>query len=117
MTARCEIAARSERIRIEQTEVAELVAVLAEQARRAAAESGRSEAAMHKGVMVEVQRLAGVTKREARGLIDVGAVLTGSTATPTPWMSGVADAARGGSVSVTKAAVIQLGARVSPTSA
>jgi hypothetical protein len=106
---RGEISERSERIRIEQAEVAELVAVLAERERRAAAEAGRSAAAMHKGVMVEVQRLAGVTKREARGLIDVGAVLTGSTAAPAPWMHGVADAARDGSVSITKASVIQLG--------
>lgn len=104
---RCEIAERSERIRVEQAEVAELVAVLAERERRAAAEAGRSEAAMHKGVMIEVQRLAGVTKREARGLIDVGATLNDSASAP--WMSGVADAARDGSVSITKAAVIQLG--------
>lgn len=104
---RAEISQRSERIRVEQAEVAELVSVLAERERRAALEAGRSEAGVQKGVMVEVQRLAGVTKREARGLLDVGSALAGSSAAP--WMIGVADAARDGSVSITKASVIQLG--------
>lgn len=105
-----EIAERSERIRVEQAQVAELVAVLVERERRAAAASGRSDRAAELGATKTVQELTGVTRFEARGLVEIGAALAGDEAqTPTPWLTAVADATRTGELSVTKAQTIRTG--------
>ncbi len=114
---RDEISERSERIRVEQAAVAELSAVLVERERVAAIASGRSEAAARLGATRDLQKLAGITRFEARSLVDVGTAMAPEN--DTPWMHPVADATRDGAVSVTKAQVIGIGLgapneRVSP---
>src|SRR5690349_19849182 len=83
---RGEIADRSERIRVQQAELAELVAVLVERERDAAAAAGRSEAAAELGATRVVQELTGVTRREAKELATVGAVMAPESGAP--WMGG-----------------------------
>lgn len=105
-----EIGLRSERVRREQAELAEFVAELAERNRLAALAAGRSDKASLYDTTAIVQKLTGVTRYEARGLVEVGAIMSsGSAATESPWMVGVAGAAREGVLSVTKAAVIRNG--------
>lgn len=109
---RSEIGERSEDIRLRQAALAEYVAELAERTRLATQTTGRSEKAGPTEAVREVQKLTGVTRREAQSLVDVGGLLGalgGDESAGKPWLTGVSEAVRDGGISVEKAHLIQAG--------
>jgi hypothetical protein len=105
-----EIALEGEKIRLRQSRLAAMVAELAERDRRAAEAAGRSAKAGPYDTARAVQQLTGFTRHEVRGLVEVGALMApADEGSATPWLSGLADSAREGVLSVTKAQVIRAG--------
>jgi hypothetical protein len=108
---RVELEGSASRLRAEQTNSAVLAAELTNRTRRAAQAQGVKPSIALSRPEVYLQKLTGMSRGEARGMLRVGELLVpsdGEDASPV-WMRSVADAVRGGSLSVGQADAIGAG--------